>query len=184
MFLFIHHVNENLTIRMLKISEAPILFAMTNQSRDYLRKWLPWADHVKTVDDSLKFIERSFETYANRESLNCGLFYKKQLVGIISFNNFDWTNYIGEIGYWLSIDQQGKGIMTQAVKALVDQAFTYFDLNKVEIHAALQNKKSQAIPERLDFKKEGVIREAERLNDRYVDHVIYGLLKNEWESNK
>jgi|SRR5690625_1750367 len=165
---------------MLKVSEAPLLFALTDQSRNYLRQWLPWVDHVKAVDDSLQFIERSFETYANRENLNCGVFFKEQLVGIVSFNSFDWTNYIGEIGYWLSIDQQGKGVMTQAVKAFVDQAFTYFDLNKVEIYAALQNKKSQAIPERLNFKKEGVIRDAEWLYDRYVDHIVYGLLKNEW----
>src|SRR5690625_362847 len=178
--MFAHHVNEHLTIRLLKVSEASQLFAMTDRSRHYLRQWLPWVDHVKTVDHSLQFIKQSFELYANRQSLNAGVFYQNKLAGIVSFNHFDWANYIGEIGYWLDIDQQGKGIMTQAVKSLIDQGFTYFDLNKIEIYTATENTKSQAIPQRLNFKKEGVIREAEFLYDHYVDHIVYGLLKKEW----
>lgn len=180
--MFVHQINESLTIRMLKVKEASILFKLTDEHREYLRKWLPWVDHVKTVDDSLKFIEQSFETFANRENLNCGIFYKEQLVGIVSFNVFDWNNHIGEIGYWLSADQQGKGIMTKAVEALIEYGFQQLDLNKIEIYTAHDNIKSQAIPNRLNFKKEGIIREAEWLYNRYVDHVLYGLLKREWKN--
>lgn len=181
--MFIQEINKDLTIRQLKVSEAAALFHMTEGSRDNLRQWLPWVDQVETIDDSLTFIKEAFERSANREALDCGLFYKNQLVGMISMNYFDWTNKIGEIGYWLDIDFQGKGLMTIAVQAFIERAFNDFELNKIEIHTASENLQSQAIPERLNFKKEGVIRDAEWLYDRHVDHFIYGLLKREWQSD-
>jgi ribosomal-protein-serine acetyltransferase len=67
------------------------------------------------------------------------------------------------------------------VRALVDHAFAGWGLNRVEIRAALENARSRAIPERLGFKKEGVLREAERLGERFVDHALYAVLASEWE---
>ncbi|WP_242967796.1 GNAT family N-acetyltransferase [Tepidibacter mesophilus] len=46
------------------------------------------------------------------------------------------------------------------------------------------NVKSRAIPQRLGFKNEGVLREAEWLYNHYVSHVVYGMLDNEWDSTK
>lgn len=178
--MFNYKVDDEITIKMLNVSDAEQLFGMTDKSRKYLRKWLPWVDHTKTVQDSLNFILNSFELYANRTSLNAGIFYHHKLVGMISVNRFDWTNRIGNIGYWLSADEQGAGIMTRAVRGLIDYSFDQFQLNKIEIRAAQNNKKSRAIPERLGFKKEGILRQAEWLYDHYVDHVVYGLLKHEW----
>jgi len=63
---------------------------------------------------------------------------------------------------------------------LTDYAFKELNLNKVEIRAALENKKSRGIPERLNFVNEGCNRQAEWLYDHYVDHVIYGMLAEEW----
>jgi len=45
-----------------------------------------------------------------------------------------------------------------------------------------ENKKSRAIPKRLGFKEEGIIRQTEWLYDRFVDHVVYGMLIDEWQS--
>ena len=53
-------------------------------------------------------------------------------------------------------------------------------LNRIEIRAAIGNVKSQAIPEKLGFAKEGCVREAEWLYDHYVDHIIYGMLKSDF----
>lgn len=50
----------------------------------------------------------------------------------------------------------------------------------MEINVATKNFRSAAIPNRLGFKKEGVIRNYEFLNGEYLDRTIYGLLKNEW----
>ena len=55
-----------------------------------------------------------------------------------------------------------------------------WELNRIEIRAAVGNARSRAIPERLGFKQEGTLREAERVGDAYLDAVVYSMLGSEW----
>lgn len=179
--MFLVKIDEEVTMRMLSVRDAKDLFSITESSRTHLRKWIPWVDEIKSINDTLSFIKQSFHIYAERGGLTAGVFYKKKLVGIIGFNQFDWKNKIGYMGYWLAEEHEGKGIMTRAVQSLIDYAFQEFGLNRIDIRAATENKKSRAIPERLGFTKEGCLRQAERLQGHYVDHIIYGILKSEWD---
>ena len=86
-----------------------------------------------------------------------------------------------EIGYWLGSKFQGKGIVTGACRLLTDHAFDEWKLNRVEIHCAPGNKKSCAIPKRLGFQLEGVLRKAQRLNGKYLDTNVYGMLARDWK---
>jgi ribosomal-protein-serine acetyltransferase len=106
------------------------------------------------------------------------------MVGGIGFHSLNWSAQKVEIGYWLAASMQGKGLMTKATVALITYAFQELMLNKVEIHCATGNMRSRAIPERLGFTQEGVIREAEWLYDHYVDLVVYGMLAREWRTSQ
>jgi ribosomal-protein-serine acetyltransferase len=86
-----------------------------------------------------------------------------------------------EIGYWISAKFEGNGIITHSCKALIAYAFNELKLNRVEIRCATENGRSRAIPERLGFKLEGVLRESEWRHTRFYDMAIYGLLQNEWK---
>ncbi len=66
---------------------------------------------------------------------------------------------------------QGGGRMTSACRVVVDYVFRELNLNRVEILAAERNVKSRAIPERLGF-------------GRYVDHIVYGMLREEWAGRR
>jgi ribosomal-protein-serine acetyltransferase len=91
-------------------------------------------------------------------------------------------NKCASIGYWLSKELEGKGIITRSCKAVIDEGFKRLKLNRIEIRAAVENYKSQAIPQRLGFKQEGIIRQAEFVNNQFVDLYVYSMLKEEWES--
>ena len=67
--------------------------------------------------------------------------------------------------------------MTSACEAVIDYCFSELKLKRIEIRVATENHKSQAIPERLGFQKEGCLKSAEWLYDKYVDHYVYGLIK-------
>ena len=178
--MYCYDVDEEIKLSMLIDHDAERLFTITDQSRKYLREWLPWVDQTKTIKDSQAFIQLNSQMYLDRTGLTAGIFYKNELVGVAGFNRIDWENKIGYIGYWLASDYQNRGIMTRVVHALIDYAFHHYDLNRIDIRTATENKKSQAIPKRLGFTNEGTIRQAEWLYDHFVDHFVYGLLKNEW----
>ena len=72
--------------------------------------------------------------------------------------------------------------MTGAVTALVDHAISDWDLNRVEIRASVENAASRAIPERLGFHEEGTLRQAELVDGRYHDTVVYSMLAADWRS--
>jgi ribosomal-protein-serine acetyltransferase len=99
---------------------------------------------------------------------------------MIGHIGIDWTHRSTALGYWLAEKHQARGFMTMACRAYVEHAFGKLGLNRVEIRAATENHRSRAVPERLGFKLEGVVRDAEWLYDRYVDHAVYGLLARDW----
>jgi ribosomal-protein-serine acetyltransferase len=91
-------------------------------------------------------------------------------------HSVDWQHRSTSIGYWLSEREQGHGLMTQTVRALDDHALREWGLHRIEIRAAPENHRSRAIPERLGFSEEGVLEQAERVGERYLDSVVYGLV--------
>jgi ribosomal-protein-serine acetyltransferase len=74
--------------------------------------------------------------------------------------------------------------MTAAVRTLVDHALSTWRLNRVEIRAAVENRRSRAIPVRLGFRQEGTLREVEKVGDRYLDCVLYSMLAADWPAKK
>lgn len=178
--MFVHQVDEEVSLRLVDLGDAEELFKLTDASRDHLRTWLPWLDKTKTKDDTVEYIKFSKKLYAENKGMNAVILYNGEMAGVAGFNELDWTNGIAYIGYWLGADFTGKGIMTRAAGALTDYALGELGMNKVDIRAAEHNRGSRGVPERLGFTQEGRIRSGEWLYDHYVDHIVYGMLKDEW----
>ncbi|MEB2494666.1 GNAT family protein [Peribacillus frigoritolerans] len=178
--MFLHKIDEELSLKLLELKDAERVFKITNQSREYLREWLPWLDNTKKLEDTNGFINICLKGFAENKSVNTVIMYKEQIVGVAGYNQINWSNKTAYIGYWLGEEYQGNGIMTRVAKALADYAFKELKLDKVEIRVALENKKSRGIPERLGFVNEGCIRQAEWLYNHYVDHIVYGMLAKDW----
>ena len=179
----IHKINEDLSLKRIELSDSESVFELTDRSRDHLRKWLPWLDSTTKIGNTTEFIKGCLKGFEENKSLTSVILFKGEIVGVAGYNNINWSNKTAYIGYWLGEGFQGNGIMTEVAKALTDYAFDELGLNKVEIRAAVGNRKSRAIPERLNFVNEGCIRQAEWLYDHYVDHVVYGILAEEWKGN-
>jgi len=179
--LFSHEIDNNLSLELLETTDAEELLNLIDSNRAYLKEWLAWLDRIKEVNDTKSFIKNTKEQYASDNGFQAGIFYDNKLIGVIGIVDIDWQDKKTEIGYWIDSKYQGKGIITKSCKVIIDYAFNKLKLNKVEIHCAENNKKSQGIPKRLGFTKEGVLREAQYLYGEFVNLVIYGLLAREWE---
>jgi ribosomal-protein-serine acetyltransferase len=171
---------RGLELRPLNLREAGALFALVEANRGHLRRWLPWPDSNVSVLDSRAYILRMRALRRAGLGQSFGLWWKNGLVGVAGFNWIDRANQSAAIGYWLAQAAEGHGLMTAAVSALLRHGFKNLNLNRIEIRAGVRNRRSRAIPERLGFRHEGTLRQAERLADRYVDHAVYGLVAEEW----
>jgi ribosomal-protein-serine acetyltransferase len=100
----------------------------------------------------------------------------------VGFLPVDRVNLIGEIGYWLAPPLQGRGVMTQCCRFAVRYGFLTLDLNRIQIAAGTENLESRAIPERLGFTFEGILRGRENLYGTFVDHAMYSLLRSEFDA--
>lgn len=84
------------------------------------------------------------------------------------------------IGYWIDEEHEGRGLVTQASRALTEVAFRDLSMHRVWLSADPQNTRSCAVAERLGFRREGVHREDMLMNGRFRDTVIYAALEDDW----
>jgi ribosomal-protein-serine acetyltransferase len=136
------------------------------------------------AEHSLNFIRTSLEQFASNDGFSAGIWAGDEFIGGIGTHRIDWLYRRVEIGYWISKGFQGRGIVTDACRAIIDYAIGDLKLNRVEIHCAAGNQKSCAIPKRLGFQWEGLLREAQLLNGEYQDINVYALLAREWRKLK
>jgi ribosomal-protein-serine acetyltransferase len=167
-------------LRLLENRHASTFFGLVEQERQALRQWLAWVDLTKSEDDVLAFILRENQRFASNAGFSAGIWADGSAAGVVTLQNLDWQNRKVEIGYWLAREFQGQGIMTAAAKAVTGHALVELDLNRVEIRCAAGNARSAAIPKRLGFNFDGILRQASQLSGAFLDMEVYSMLRPEY----
>ncbi len=173
---------NNIRIEKLDLKHTSSIYNLTESNREYLKEWLPWLDKINSSNDTKKFIEYTLEEFKKELAFHFVILYENEVCGIISFNEIKKDNGIGYIGYWIAKSYSNKGIASFCVKKLLDIGFKKLNLNKIEIRCAQNNHKSIAIPKKLGFTYEGTLRQNEWLYTKYVNQVVYSMLKEEYNS--
>lgn len=172
-------INPNTYLELIATDHAPMIYEMVDSNREHLRTWLPFVDRMKELSFAENFVRGTIVRNETGAEYAFMIYHNKKPVGRIGVYKIDMVNRSGEIGYWLIADAQSKGIVSNAVNGLLDFCFEKLNLHRIEIRCAVENYKSQAIPEKLGFTKEGIIREGEWLGDHFTDLILYSLLKKE-----
>jgi ribosomal-protein-serine acetyltransferase len=166
-------------LRPFEPTDAGELTEAVAASREHLARWLPWAES-HGFEDSVEYLERKSAQIEANDGFEGPIVIDRQIVGAAGFHGIDWINRSTSIGYWLAADAVGRGLMSGAVRALVDHAFAVWELHRVIIEVVVDNARSRAIPERLGFREEAVLREAKLIRGRYEDAVLYAMLASDW----
>ncbi len=167
------------TLRPLDESDLDELHRLIEANRGHLARWLPWPA-AQTREDTAEHLRRKRSQIGANDGFEAAICDGERIIGAIGFHGIDWQHRSTSIGYWLGEGAQGRGTMTDAVRAMVDQALRVWRLNRVEIRAATDNGRSRAVIERIGFQREGTARQAFRLADGYRDDAVYSLLADEW----
>lgn len=172
-------INDNITLELTSQKHAADLFEAVNNNREHLSRFLPWVGNMKTVDDFTRYLQHCELLYQQKTEVSFVIFFEGKAAGRIGLHYIHPHNKVAAIGYWLSKEYEGKGIILRSCKAIIQYGFETLALNRIEIKAAVENIRSQAVPEKLHFTREGLLRQAEWVNGEYLDLYLYSLLKNE-----
>lgn len=172
-------IDEHLKIELINENHSKPIFDMVDQNRPHLREWLPFVDRMQTIEFSENYVKGTIQR--NKEGIEYAfvIIENEIVIGRIGVYKIDIQNKIGEIGYWLIENKQGKGIIIKSCKTIIDFCFNELKINRIEIKCGIKNSKSKAIPEKLNFTNEGIIREGELIHNNFIDINLYSLLKSD-----
>jgi ribosomal-protein-serine acetyltransferase len=173
-------IDERTELRAIAEKDVPRVYAAVDNNRDHLRKFLAWLDMTRSPADIEAFRLRSLAQEREGMGLTRIIERDQQVCGVVALTQVDQLNHRAELGYWIDQHLEGRGICRRACVQLIQYAFDHLQLNRLTVAAAVENRRSRALAERLGFTLEGVRRESEWLYDHYVDHALYGLLRSEW----
>jgi RimJ/RimL family protein N-acetyltransferase len=150
---------ERLTIRSPLPGDGAELQAAVAETIEDLRPWMPWADHIPTVEEEEESVRRGHIRFLKREDLWLLLFLKAThtFVGGSGLHRIDWDVPRFEIGYWVRRRFAGQGYITEAVRGITCFAFETLGARRVEIHCDVRNVRSQRVAERAGYELEATL---------------------------
>ncbi len=178
--MFSFQLEKNIKIEILKEQYSEELFALVDGNRNHLKKWLTWLDDSKTVESSRNFIALGLKRLSQNKGFESGVWFENKIAGVVGVY-INPSNNSATIGYWLGQNFQKNGIITKTCQAIINHLFEDLKINRVEIRCATKNNRSIAIPERLGFKNEGILRDAELLYGKFHDLIVFGMLAKDWK---
>lgn len=169
-------VRPEVELRLLEERYSLEIFARVDADREYLRAWLTWVDSTHGPDDVSAFARQGLQQFAKGLGFHAGIWEGGRFVGCVGLKPINWQDSKVELGYWLSSEHQGKGLITDSCRTVVRHLFEDLRLNRVDIRVAVGNERSAAVARRLGAEFEGVERKAARLPGRFVDMQRFAIL--------
>ena len=179
--MFSYQIDDNLKLILSQQHHAEEITEVVRENLEQLKLWMPWAKDDYSIDSARDFIKFNLSEYAKNGSFSASIILEEKFVGGVGFHNLDLKNKSAHIGYWLAKQAQGKGITTRCCRVLFEYLFDDLELNRIQVNCNIENTKSRAIPERLNFQLEGIHRQVEWLNGEFRDWAIYAMLKEDWK---
>lgn len=180
--MFSFKIDSELRLELPDIKDAKEATDVVRKNLSHLKPWMPWAVDEYSEEHATDWIKRNLEAFSSDGSFNALIILNDHIVGTIGFHDLDRPNRRASIGYWVDKDYEGRGIITRCCRVLVEYLFDTMELNRLQINCNVENVRSRAIPERLGFKLEGILRQVEYLNGSFRDWAVYGLLRKDWDS--
>jgi len=172
---------NRLKIRLFKIEDIHDLFEYCSDSK--VTKYLSFETYtdISEAEDRIKYC---LEGYKNIDKpIVWGIEYKEngKLIGSIDFITWNENHKEAEVGYILNQNYWNKGIMTEALSAVIKFGFEKMNLNRITICCDERNIASARVIEKNGLKYEGTLREKLFIKDEFVSIKCYSILKNEYK---
>ncbi len=169
-----------LLLRPLCLEDAGDMFRNWTSDPEVAR-YVSWEAH-KSEEDSRAFLENVVAGYARPDGYNWGIVFEGTLIGSIGVARMSEADLNCEMGYCLGRRWWGRGIATEALRALIDFLFGQVGFHRVAAVHDPENPASGRVMQKSGMTREGTLRQNRLLKERFVDTVVYSILRGEWEA--
>ena len=169
---------ERLLLLPVDPADGHDLWFAVNGSRATLQRWLPWVQYHVDPVSSGRFAEACAADWDQGRAIRFTIREKGtgSLLGIVGLEQCVHMHRSVELGYWLRNEAHSRGFMTEATRCSVEFAFRRMAVHRTKVAAATDNHRSLKVIGRLGFRFEGIARQAEWCDGRWLDHATFALL--------
>ncbi|MFD1737593.1 GNAT family N-acetyltransferase [Bacillus salitolerans] len=174
-------VLETKRLRLRRITSDDLNDMFEYGSNEDVSEFVSWNTH-QSISDTKNFLDFVLKQYEEEKNLFWGIEYKneKKLIGTIDFVSLSTKHKIGEIGYVLSKEYWGKGIMTEAAGEVINYGFNELELVRIQARCFTENIGSEKVMIKTGMTYEGTIRKGMYIKGRHQDLKMYSILKDEF----
>lgn len=167
---------ERLALRQLRLEDAADIYDYFSMDEVTMFYDLDSFTELKQAEDLIVYWNNRFN---NIEAIRWGITLKSEdrIIGTCGFHNWAKKHYKAEIGYELSPNHWNKGYMTEVLEAVINFGFEELELNRIQALIHRDNVNSRKLLEKSNFREEGLLSEYYYKKNRYVDAVIFSILK-------
>jgi len=170
---------ERLVLRKLTMGDVEDIFAYASDAE--VTRYLMWEPHA-TLYDSRVFVTSALARYQCLSPAPWGIELKetRRIIGTCDFISWIWPHARAEIGYALARAYWGRGIMTEAVREMIDYGFRVRGLNRIQAMCEIPNVGSARVMEKAGMTYEGILRQYMIQHDNFRDMKMYAILRRDW----
>lgn len=167
---------ERLMLRQLRTEDSTDLYHYF--SKDEVTEFYD-LDSFTELQQAENLIRIFNDRFINGQGIRWGITLKTEdkVIGTCGFHNWSKKHYKAEIGYELSPEYWGKGIMSEVLREVIHYGFKEFELNRIEAWTYPDNIKSRKRLEKSGFSEEGYLKQYYFVKQRFVDAVIFSIIK-------
>lgn len=170
---------DRLELHPLRPEHGEGLWQAVVASKEDLYEWMPWA-RPAVREGTIGMAARAEAEWHQKTTLSFAILLDGQVIGVVALKTFRPFQGSAEIGYHLRSDLKGRGYMTEAVRAVVRYGFEEEGLHRIELHAAVGNRGSIRVAEKVGFTRTGVARMGDPAPEGWRDLLIFDLLETEF----
>ena len=157
-------------------------------SREFLVPWEPtWPTDALTQPAFARRLRRQATEWRDDEAYSFLIFEQdsEQVVGGIGLTNVRrGVAQMASMGYWAGRPYARRGYTSEAARLLLSFAFGQLGLHRVEAACLPSNRPSSGLLEKVGFLREGYARAYLRINDKWADHLLYAMLRDDWAAGR
>jgi len=175
----------NYIIRLISKEDAVLFFKLICNNTNRLNNYLPKTTKANSSLEFTKiYIDQKIHQAEAKENFCFVLedIITKDLVGAIFLKSFDWSVPKCELAYFIDKNHEGKGVISKALKEIIDYCFSTLKLNKLFLRTAMDNEGSKKVAEKNGFVQEGILRKDFMTKEsELIDVIYYGLVNEKIE---